>query len=210
MLFLIGLDINIFWCKLALLNISVQVTPAQHQIGLQRLLLLSSAVAGHYTGRGETVLYVHVSVYLSAYLCIHAYLCTCGYACETMCLGVSAYVYSSAVWPTFGSQFTLHVVQEKHIIWMRWILTILQTETRSCGCTWSQIFVPSRLDAPYPFTSLEKSSVKQCHVLILAALSIPESKQKPRQLPQTPLYYLAKLHCCWLNYETWALKNHIC
>jgi len=33
----------------------VQVFPAQHQIGLRRLLLLSSAVARHHTARGTAL-----------------------------------------------------------------------------------------------------------------------------------------------------------
>lgn len=48
----------------------MQVTPAQHQIGLWRLLLLSSVVARHYTARhttlraGEMALCVRARVYM--------------------------------------------------------------------------------------------------------------------------------------------------
>lgn len=201
MLFLIGLDVNIFWCKLALLNVSVQVTPAQHQIGLWRLLLLSSVVARHCAARGTT---------LGWGLWLRAYTRSCARRVSlwlaTTRRGVPAHVRSSAAWPTFGSQFTLYAAREKHMIWIRWLLTTWQgwatLRQRAVVALDDKNFVLSRLDAPHPFTSLEKSSVKQCHVPIQASGSLLESKQKTKQTPQTPLNQTAKVHCLWLSCET--------
>lgn len=157
MLFLIGPDVNIFWCKLALLNVSVQVTPAQHQIGLQRLLLLSSAVARHHAARGTAL---GRGRSLCALTCISGH-SGYGRGLQPACLCTRSQLGCvDNLWVPVPS---LRCARETH--------DLNQVTTNSLASSWAalnqpavvaldhQNFVPSRLDAPRPFASPEAPSV---------------------------------------------------